>query len=301
MACDSSHSRGISRIARATATAAALASLAACATAPPSAEERAAFGDVAVEVIAAPPSVEWSRPVTGWPAGMGMGAVRGVGAVVVFPVYALAAAGPAAATAGGNFGALVVGAGAVVGGAVAGVVWTPFSVVGGAATAPSSDVIDESEPVIRRILDDPGLWESLGVRFSEAVRRVGGRDLVEPSRATTVLVVQLESIEHGSGWNWWTFDRPFEVVVEATVRVVRRADGRVLWEDTRKSTKTGGPAVVHTYAEWAQQDGAELHAVIDAAMTALADDFAKSIFATPDKDATERPAEEPHAAPATQP
>jgi hypothetical protein len=270
--------RPTARLRRA-AAATALVFVAACATQPPSAAERAAFGDVGVEVIAAPPANGWSRPVTGWPAGLGMGAVRGAGAVVVFPFYALAAA--AQGGGGGGEGGGLIGVVAIAVGVAAGVVWAPVSVVGGAVTAPSPEVIDAAEPVIRRVLDDPGLWETLGARFAQAARSATGRDLVTPSKADTVVQVRLESIERGSAWNWWTFDRPFEIVVEANVRVVRREDGRVLWEDTRKSDPGNPPRVVRKYADWATDDGAVLHREVDSAIDQLARGFAYSIFAAP--------------------
>jgi len=278
---------------------AAIVALAACATQPPSSAERAAFGDVAVEVLAAPPSVTWSRPVTGWAAGAGMGAVRGAGAVVVFPFYALDAASKGGG--GGGEGGGLSGVVAIVGGVAAGVVWAPVSVVGGAVTAPSPETIDTAEPVIRRVLDDPGLWETLGLRFGEASRRFAGRDLVEPARATTVLEVRLAAIERGSAWNWWTFDRPFEVVVKATVRVVRRADGDVVWQDTRESKQAGVKEVVHTYAEWAKDDGAVLRSEIDSAICSLARRFAYSIFAEPQRDWTGRPVSEKTSKPSEEP
>jgi hypothetical protein len=278
------------------AVASALVALAACATQPPSADERAAFGDVAVEVIAAPESIDWDRPVTGWPAGLGMGAVRGVGAVVVFPAYALVRLhdffGPGAGEA-----VAVLAVPAVVGGAAAGAVWAPVSVVGGAVTAAAPEEIEAAEPVVRGILEDPGLWATVGAHFGDAVRRHARRDLVPPAQATTIVEVRLVSIERGSAWNWWTFDRPFEATVEVSVRVVRTSDGHVVWSDTRKAVGgSRGGAVTHTYVEWALDEGAPLRAAVDAALRSLAEEFAILIFAAPAQFA---PPPRPPAAPKT--
>lgn len=254
--------------------------VAACATQPPTAADRAAFGDVAVEADPAPPSVAWTRPVTGWAEGLGMGVVRGVSAVVVFPVYALAGVA-AAGGGGGGEGAAIVGAGVIVVGAAIGAVWAPISVVGGVVTAPDRETIDAAEPVLRKVLDDPSLWAQFAPRCAEAVRRHTRRDLVDRSRAKTVVEVRVVSVARGAAWNWWTFDRPFEVVVTAATRVVRRSDGIVLWEETRESSRAD---VVHTYAEWASDDGAALRAEIDHALTDLATGFAYTIFAEPQRD-----------------
>jgi hypothetical protein len=268
----------------------ALVALAACETLPPTSTDRAAFGDVAVEVHAAPPSIDWDRPVTGWPAGLGMGAVRGVGAVVVFPLYALAGAGSVGGGGGGGgtgdgVGMAVFGAAVVAVGVAAGVVWAPVSVVGGAVTAPSPEVVEAAEPVVRGILEDPGLWATVGAHFGDAVRRHAGRDLVPPAQATTIVEVRLVSIERGSAWNWWTFDRPFDATVEVSVRVVRTSDGHVVWSDTRKSVAGPlGGAVTHTYVEWALDEGAPLRAAVDAALRSLAEEFAYVIFTAPTSD-----------------
>ncbi|MCE9634299.1 MAG: hypothetical protein K8T90_01225 [Planctomycetes bacterium] len=261
--------------------------LAACATQSPPAE-RYDFGSVAVELGSPTHVVSWERPVTGSTAGLGMGAARGALAVVAFPLYALAAA--AAGTGGAGQGAALVAVAAMVLGAAAGVVWIPVSIVGGAVTAPAREDVDAAEPIARRVVDDPGLPGTFAERCAEAVRLRSGRELVERSRAATVIEVRLVSVERGRSWNWWTLDRPFEVVLEANARIVRRRDEHVLWENTQTWSRADA---VHTYAEWSCDDGAPLRAEIDAGLRQLADQFADMIFVAPRRDAVGQPAAAP--------
>ncbi len=214
-----------------------------------------------------------------------MGAVRGGVAIVAFPIYALGAT----AAGGGGEGAAFAGVVAVGIGVAAAVVWFPVSIVGGAVTAPPTEEIDAAEPVVQRIVNDPGLSERAARDFAAAARSLTGRDLVPSSDAETVVELRVVSIERGSAWNWWTFDRPFEVVVVMNARVVRRSDLRVVWEDSHRSTDGVRESVVRTYSEWARGDGAALREEIDAALSRLAAGFAHSVFAATRTDWLGRP------------
>jgi hypothetical protein len=283
--------RGLARRALTAFAIGACALLASCATLPPTPEERAAFGTVAVQVAEAPPEVDFDPPVTGWGAGLGMGAVRGLGVIVAAPVVAVGAIGASGAnpgqvhggSGGGDGVATVVFVGAVVVIAEAlAVLWFPCSVVGGAVTAPAPETIDAAEPVVRGIVEDPGLRDALGRGFESTVRHALGREPVDPSGATTILEIRLLTVQRGRSWNLWTFDRPFEVTVRASARVIRRSDGCVLWEDTMESS-TG--KLVHTYAEWAADGGAPLRAALDGLLADLAGRFAHVILLAPGEDA----------------
>jgi hypothetical protein len=241
----------------------------------PSQATRDEFGDMAV-VVSRDPTPPISRPTTGWLAGVGAGVVRGVGAVVVFAGYGAAVTAPAGAA------PIVVVAGAGAG-AATGVVYAPVSVVNGGATAASGDDVDKAEIVIRPMADDPKLADAFAAHFVEDARTLVGREFVSVDRATTRVELRLLSIGGGKTWDWITLNRPFEIVVEASVRVVRAADGRTLWERTETTPDSPETATARTYVDWAADGGELLRREIDLALGRLAWRFARAVFAEPDE------------------
>jgi len=252
------------------------ASAAGCRTASyPTDEDRAQFGDVAVAVTS-DPARPIGAPATGWLAGLGVGTVRGVGSIVLFAAYG---AGYAAqgARGGGQFAGVVVIFGAAVG-AAAGVVYTPVSMVAGAVTAPAGDEVEQARLVIRPLSESPVFADRLVSQFVEQSRTLAGREFVPAERAKTLVELRLESIAGGHTWDWITLNRPFEIVVVASVRVVRVADGHVIWQATSKVPDSPAKAATRTYVEWAADDGEPLRREIDGALTELARRFAQSVF-----------------------
>jgi hypothetical protein len=235
----------------------------------PSDAERAQFGDVAVTVVR-DAKADVGKPTTGWAAGLGFGTVRGLGGIVCFAAYG---AGFVVLTGGGSF----VVEGAAVGAAV-GVVYTPVSMVAGAVTAPSSEEIAAAEVVIRPLVEDPQFCDRLADWFTERARALTGRGFVPAERATTVVEISLVSITSGATWDTLTLNRPFEIRVEASARVVRTADGRVIWEATRQTGKPPDDVRNHTYVEWAANDGEALRREIDDTLGQLGTGFADSVF-----------------------
>jgi hypothetical protein len=230
---------------------------------------RAAFGDVAVTVD--PECADdFSRPHSGWLAGLGVGTARGVWATV-----ALAMIGTAYGSESGRDGAAVLGGffGFVVGAAV-GVLYTPVSMVAGAVTAPDRGETQRAEAAIRPITADPGLPAAFAGAFSANA----GRPLVAPEEAATLVELSLESVGGGSTWNWLTLDRPFEVVVEASARVVRRSDRAVLWSARRRVPGPGDEPRRRTFVEWSANDAWLLREEVHRAIDRLGSGFAWSIF-----------------------
>jgi hypothetical protein len=269
------------RIMRRVATTLLVAALAAgCkAVAHPAEAERGEFGDMAV-VVARDPSPPISRPTTGWLAGLGAGAVRGVGAIVVFAGYGAGIAAHGAAG-GGEAGVFIIAGGAAAGAAV-GVLYTPVSIVSGGTTAASGEDVEKAEIVIRPMADDPAYADAFVAHFVEDARTLVGRQFVSADRATTRVELRILSIAGGRTWDWITLNRPFEIVVEASVRVVRAADGHVIWEKTETTPDSAANATAHTYVEWAADGGALLRREIDLLLGRLAWRFARTVFAEPD-------------------
>jgi hypothetical protein len=236
---------------------------------PPTDEQRAQFGQVAVTVA---PEVgdDMGRPVAGWPAGLGMGTLRGMWATVAL---ALVGAGEGARCSHDDGAAAAACAGFIIGAAI-GVLYTPVSIVAGAVSAPDRGEVARAEAVIRPIVGAPGFQEAFRDRFAGAA----GWSFTSLEQAATVVELRLESVGGGSTWNWITFDRPFEVAVEASARVVRRSDGEVIWRALRRIPRPGDEPRRLTFVEWAANDGALLRAEIDHAIDRLARDFAWSIF-----------------------
>jgi len=252
---------------------------AACKTAPPpgpTPEQRAQFGDVAVEVDRAP-GASLDHPTTGWLAGLGVGTVRGLGATVMFAAYGAAMAGESMHGDDSGFGAFVVVVGAAAGAAV-GVLYTPVSMVAGAATAPSGDDVAQADLVIRPLAENAALADLFAVRFAENARSVAGRELVSVDRADTVVTLRIDSITSGKTWNWITLNRPFGIVVVASVRVVRVADRRVIWEAKSRTPETPDEVNARTYVEWAADQGEPLRRELDDALSRLARTFAGAVF-----------------------
>jgi len=243
-------------------------------TAPPTEEERAAFGDVAV-VLAPGVKAGLPAPVSGWPAGLAFGTLRGIGAVPVFAFYG----GGAASSGGGGEENLGVLLGVVVGAAV-GVLYIPVSVGSGTFTAADPEEVARAEAVLLPILGDPSLPRSFADRF----RAEAGRTFVSREEAETVVELRVESVTGGADWDLFTVERPFEIRVSASARVVRASDGLVIWEAVRESRAPVDEEDRRTYVGWAESGGASLRAEIEGALSRLAHGFAWSIFAQDEGD-----------------
>jgi hypothetical protein len=230
-----------------------------------------------------------AHPAAGVPVGLGMGFLRGVSAVVVWPVYALGAAS-AGGGMGGNPGiaGVVLLAAIVAIPAAAAVVWLPFSTIGGAVSALPIDEAHAAEAALLAAAQDVGTSQRLAELVAETARRRGWRELVAREAADTVVEVRLVSVERGASWNWWSFDRPFPIESEAETRVIRRSDGALLWE-ARLSAGSAGSGVwspasrrfearERKYVEWAAEDGAPLRAEVDAQVSYLGVLFAGFVF-----------------------
>jgi hypothetical protein len=253
-----------------------------CKAAPhPTQAERGDFGDVAV-VVARDSTPPISRPTTGWLAGVGAGAVRGVGSIVVFAGYGAGMAAHVMGGGGGEIGGIVI-VGAAGAGAAVGVLYTPVSIVNGGATAASGDEVEKAEIVIRPMADDPALADAFAAHFVEDARTLVGREFVSADRATTRVELRILSVGGGRTWDWMTLNRPFEIVVTASVRVVRAADGHVIWEMTETTPESPEKATARTYVEWAADGGAPLRREIDLLLGRLAWRFARTVFAEPDE------------------
>lgn len=237
--------------------------------APPTEEERARFGAVAV-AVAPPPVDDMGRPVSGWAAGLGMGTLRGAWATVALAVYLSSEWSRGSSSEAGGFAAF---AGFVVG-ATLGLLYTPVSMVAGAVTAPDRGEVARAEEVIRPIVTAPALPGTLRDRFAAEA----GLSFTSVEEADTVVEVRLDAVGGGSTWNWITFDRPFEVVVEATALVYRKADRTLIWSATRRVPDRGDIPRCRTFVEWASGDGHLLRDAIDRAIDRLAAGFSWSIF-----------------------
>lgn len=261
-----------------------------CATAPVEEATRAAFGSVAVVAADEPCEIGLAHPTAGWGAGLGMGFLRGVSAIIQWPLIALDAAASSFRTGGdsGVASAVFLALSFVVPAALA-VVWLPCSVAGGGITALPVDAAESAERVLVATAEDCGNSARVAAAIEAAARRRGGGPLVPRESADTVVEVRLLSIERGRSWNWWTFDRAFPIQTEARVRVIRRADGAVLWQGTETqgsanspwtpwTAYTSAPVAEHTYLEWAQDGGALLRAEIDSQLSILGDEFAVHVF-----------------------
>jgi hypothetical protein len=243
----------------------------------PSAEARAAYGNVAVTSIPAG-EPEIGPPVAGWAAGLGMGTVRGIGAVVVFAGYGGAAvASDGGSGSSGEFGMVLILMGMAAGAAV-GAVYAPVSIVAGAATAPPPEDVQRAELVIRPLAEDPGLGERFCAHFVESARQSPGAHIVDRGQETTRVELRILRIGSGKTWNWFTFDRPFGISIEASASVVRVEDGAVLWTATRTVGAPPHEGAAHTYVEWAADEGELLRLEIDDALEELAAGFAASVF-----------------------
>ena len=245
------------RLARA-ALVVALVFVAACRSAPPgpTAADRAAFGDMAV-VVVDDGVRDVPRPVTGWASGLGSGTLRGVAAVPV-----CAAAGAVYVTVMGGWAAgpwypVVAACGAATG-AVVGVVYTPVSIVGGAVTAASEDAVAEAEPAIRTVLADPSLAGALADAFRDTARKVTGRSFVAPEMAQTVVELRLVAVHGVSPGEYVSYDPPVSIVAETAARVIRRADGAVLWSWTPNWSGPQEDARALRFADWGADGGEAL-------------------------------------------
>jgi hypothetical protein len=264
------------------------ASLPACRTTSssgPTYEERAQFGDVAVDVDRAP-RAPIDRPTTGWLAGLGVGTVRGLGATVAFAGYGAAMAGGGTRVEGGGRGgdgfmAVVIIFGAAVGAAV-GVLYTPVSMISGATSAPSGNDVEWADTVIRPLAESDALADLFAAKFAESARSVAGRGLVPLDAATSVVELRIDSIDSGKTWDWITLNRPFEIVVQASARVFRVKDSRLIWETRARTPEKGETANQHTYVEWATDQGEPLRRELDDALSRLANRFARAVFVDPD-------------------
>jgi hypothetical protein len=258
---------------------------------------RASFGEVAVVISPEPTEVEMDHVTAGWGAGVGMGFARGAGAVVVWPTQVLLAT-PSGGGGDGGIVIVIAVAAVMAVAAAAAVVWTPVSMVGGAVTAIPVDEAHAAQSALLEIAHDPANPSRVADVVAEAARRWRGRDLADPATADTVVEVRLVAIRHGRTWNWWTFNRPFPVGVEAHTTVTRRADGEVLWEDTRTA---GGLELEHsvvegpltsmvkdryarlvsrklTYLEWAADGGSPFRQQLHAELAFVGNAFATEIF-----------------------
>jgi hypothetical protein len=237
--------------------------------APPSEEERAAFGDMAL-VVSPEFETDFPRPVSGWSGGLGMGFLRGLGAIVAL---AVAAGGEASKGGHGDGAGVAAFIGAALGAAM-GVVYTPISMVAGAITAPPGDEVDLAEGPIRRVVENPDLPRVL----ADAFEVESGRTFVPPDQATTLVELRLVCVGRGSAWDWISFDRPFEVVIEAGARVVRPSDGEVIWEADRTLPIPGGEPVRRTYVEWSEGGARALEEAVNEAVRSLGRSLSHSIF-----------------------
>lgn len=260
-----------------------------CATKPVPDEVRATFGSVAVVAADVPTRIGMEHPTAGWGAGLGMGFVRGLSAIVVWPVIVLCAAGASGGMSGdpGIAGVVILAVIIVVPAACA-VVWLPFSVIGGATTALPPDEADRAEAVLMATAEERASSSRLAAVIADSARRRAGREIVARESADTVVEVRLVSVERGASWNWWSFDRPFSIETEAEVKVIRRRDGAVLWDATETVGTTESPvtlskgappaALAKTYLEWAADGGAPFRAEVDSQVASLGARFARFVF-----------------------
>jgi hypothetical protein len=249
----------------------------------PTAADRAEHGDVAV-IVADTGVREAKRPITGAWKGLAYGTGRGLVAIVFCAGYGVAMVAPGAAGSG-PFAPVVLAAGAVAGAAV-GAVYAPVSMIGGATTAQPEELVAAADGTIREVLDDPHLGDALLASFTEGSRRLVGRTFVEPEQATTLVELRIEAIRLRPGSRGAmdvTVDPSLSVVPETSVRIVHRADGRVVWSGSRALGKPRDDVRELRYVEWGAGEGATLRLEIRRMLAALGADYASVVFVGPPK------------------
>lgn len=244
-----------------------LALVTACATPQPtgpSAEERAAYGDVAVVLVDEPWERHVAVPARGPLRGMALGTVRGVGGAAAVVVYFTLSGAP-----GGPFVMIVTGAMGVVVGAV----YIPVSVVGGTATAIPTDEVDAALPAFVDAIHDPELQQVLRDELTSHAEARLDRPLVDRDAAKTIVEVRLLSVRTGTPTAAVTMDAPFPLHVEAHVRVLQPAEQELVWVETLRHWDEK-----HRYLAWAKDDAALARTALRRTIGHLAEELAIVVF-----------------------
>jgi hypothetical protein len=236
--------------------------------------DRAAFGPIAV-VTFDDGVRDVDRPVTGWLNGLGHGTVRGV---VAIPVLSAAGAGVVAVS--GMFYPPAIVGGAIVG-AAAGVLYLPASIVGGALTAASEEEVAAAEPAIRAALAEPGLDDVLGASFRTAALARGRGEFVEPWQAQTLVELRIVRVFADTHGRLVSYDPRIPFRAETHARLVRRADGAVLWEWRRTTPEPVEATPALRLAEWGANNANALRHELRRIVGELGREHAEDVFGSP--------------------
>ena len=268
---------------------------------------RAGLGTVAVVTSPEPPEWSFAYPVPSraGAAAAGAGAALGVGA---------AAGAACLGTSGYFFPACFVA------------VWTPVMMVtnafeGAVKGVPIADV-KSSAASLKNAVTEPELATRLAERVASEGQRRGGesrvrlaadglpdtRDLRYAALASagvnTVVEVQIERLQleraaaasafSGSGYGWSIIsvekliDAPLQFTIAARVRVVRAADGTVVYEMVF-NRRTG----YQKFTEWGREEATGFRGERDSAIESIAQELAGELFGpvlgTPDPASTSEP------------
>jgi hypothetical protein len=186
--------------------------------------ERASIGIPEVEIDASRLELRLDGVHRGVLDGLAIGCVRGVTALILFPL------------AGAGIGIFVVPpAGVIVGGMLGGAaagLYFPFSLLNGMATAVPPDSCDAAQEEIRKaVLEAPWRDSLKGTLTQALVGPVPRNSSVTTSSEAVVQVLLLEAGSSGSWLRWpslWTIDAPVALFIEGEARLLRQKDRRLL-------------------------------------------------------------------------
>ena len=252
--------------------------------APPSESIRSGFGTVAVVVEDEVPPLEFTRPIHGWAAGVGLGLGRGVGGAIALTLGGAAAGGGG----GGPAAVLTMAAGAALGAAV-GLLYIPVSTVAGGVTAESSDRVERAEQEVLRVMAELDLPERLRKEMLRTARGAYGdvvageagelareRYRVLAARGIgTVLEVRLLGVWNGPILDAFTFNKSFAVFMAAQTRLIQTEGGTVLYSQIL-TYRT--PRQFRTYSQWGDAGGQALRKELEQACLLLSEKITEEVF-----------------------
>jgi len=152
---------------------------------------------------------------------------------------------------------------------------SPLAALGGAVMGPSREETARAAAVVRPILEDAAADDVFAARFAAAADSVAGVKCVAAADAATLVQLHIDRFALDPRPGRSMVADNLAVVVTVRARVVRAADGRVLYEG---AVTTGAANVTHTLVEWSAADGRELREAIDAALTPVATALAEELF-----------------------
>jgi hypothetical protein len=237
-------------------------------------DARHELGRVEVEVDPSPPEIRLEGVHRGVLEGLGIGALRGVTMLVVFPIvgaaYGTAVPPPPIGTIAGGF----------VGGAV-GVGYFPLSLLSGMGTAVPPGDCDAAVEEIRKAVIEAAWRERLNEALS---RELPAREA--PSSSTSAAVVRVSLRKAGTTGSWlachnlWSVDHVVALFVEGEARLVRRSDGLVLGKLSFRLCSTSERRQV---LEWSKDEGAAARSYLAYAADRAAGAIIAEWFPAPEK------------------